>query len=130
MTLKAAIIHNGKVLLLHSTASHQRWEFPGGIVNINESFSNGLTREVQEETTLAITIGDPIGVWDEWRNGFRFLDGSVHDVRVVEIIYQCTIGKGSIKLSEEHSEYTWTAKDDLLKLSMFPLQREAVTKIL
>jgi len=130
VTLKAVLFSNNKVLLLHSTASHSRWELPGGIVNIDESFAHGLIREVQEETTLKVEIGDPVAAWDEWRNNFRFKDGSVHNVRVVEIIYRCRHDDGTISLGDEHSEYRWVAKEQLSQLSMFPPQQDAVLQYL
>jgi len=131
ISLKAAIIRdNNTILLLRSTAPHKHWEMPGGIVNMNETFSDGLTREVKEETAMRFIIGDLIFVWDYWYKNFRLKDGSIHDVRVVEIIYHCQPLINDITLSEEHSEYIWAPKEKLNDLPMFSCQRQAALDIL
>lgn len=130
VSLKAAIVREGKVLLLHSTADHKYWEFPGGILNMDENFMDGLAREVMEETTLKIHIGDVLGVSDDWRRGFKFRDGSIRDARVVEIMYRCSALSDGIVLSEEHNESKWVTPEDIRTLPMFPEQRGAVSTFL
>lgn len=129
ITLKAAIVHDGKALILRSTADHRNWELPGGLVDIDEDLEAGLKREVLEETTLKVEVTDKIlGVWDGWRTGFRFSDGSVRDIRVIEIIYQCNLVSGDIELSKEHDESRWATPEEMQLLPMFSEQRKAVER--
>lgn len=129
VSAKAAIVRDGKILLLHSTTEHKNWEPPGGIVEMEESFIDGLRREVKEETTLEILVEDPIWASDDWRKNFRFRDGAVRDVRVVEIIYRCGAVSNSIVLGEEHNEYAWVGPEEMDVLAMFPYQREPLKKL-
>ena len=111
------------MLLLRSTAPHKQWELPGGLINMDESFAEGLIREFKEETTLDVTVGDPIWASDDWRKNFKFNDGSVRDARVVEVMYLCTmLSEKDIVLSDEHSEYKWATSDDVDSLPMFLYQ--------
>ncbi|KRE52049.1 NUDIX hydrolase [Paenibacillus sp. Soil724D2] len=41
-------VHNNKILL-HTTPEHDYWVLPGGRVEFNESTSDGIVREIQEE---------------------------------------------------------------------------------
>jgi len=130
LSVKAIILESGKALLLHSTDAHLHWELPGGLVDLRENLEDGLKREVREETTLEIEIGKILGVGDMWRLGFRFKDGTVRDIRVIEIIYQCRKLSESIALSKEHDKYRWATKDDMASLQMFPQHQSAAENAL
>lgn len=51
----AAVIHDGKILLLRTKSSGKYW-FPGGGINIDETLEAGMKREVKEETGIEIEV--------------------------------------------------------------------------
>ncbi|MFN8411845.1 MAG: NUDIX domain-containing protein [Anaerolineales bacterium] len=54
----AAIIKNGKILLVHHRSAHESyWTLPGGGVEGNETYEQAALREVKEETGLDVVIG-------------------------------------------------------------------------
>ena len=116
---KALIIHNGKVLLLREAVTNPegtkagKYMHPGGRVNPGEPFADGLRREIQEETGLDVTIGDPIFV-GEW---FPVIHEIPH--HIVCTFFVCTPkGQPSIRLSEEHDKYLWVGPNDFAQLDI------------
>ncbi|WP_244886861.1 NUDIX hydrolase [Rossellomorea vietnamensis] len=59
--VKAVIIQNGKILLMHSNRGD--YKFPGGGVEEDESLSAALIREVAEETGyIHCHVKEPVGI--------------------------------------------------------------------
>jgi ADP-ribose pyrophosphatase YjhB (NUDIX family) len=52
---KCLVLFNDKMLLVRPSYSHRRWTIPGGQVKKNESFSDAATRELLEETGVAVS---------------------------------------------------------------------------
>lgn len=106
ITQKAIVISSDhKVLLLQN--SDGSWELPGGRLNVNESWEEGLRREVFEETGLDnFTICGVAGVgnWKSSRNnGLRY-----------GVFFCCSVdGVFVPRLSHEHSAYLWIKECDL-----------------
>ncbi|MFN8196508.1 MAG: NUDIX hydrolase [Nocardioidaceae bacterium] len=48
----------GQVLLVHQAHGEGRWGFPGGVVNLAESFEACAVRELFEETGIAVAEED------------------------------------------------------------------------
>jgi 8-oxo-dGTP pyrophosphatase MutT (NUDIX family) len=71
------------------------WDFPGGHIHEDEDEIVGLKREVKEETTL--DIASPVQVHQQGRIKF----------------YKTRQYNGTIKLSEEHTEYKWVTIEEL-----------------
>ncbi len=117
---KALVVEANKLLVLEAVPDIQtgqsKWELPGGLLELDESLSEGLLREVREETGLSVVIGRTMSVWDYWTPGFEVQDGRILDVKVIGIAFQCQRIGGDIQLSDEHSQFAWMTRDELVNL--------------
>ncbi len=59
----AVIDDNGRILLIQR-ADNKLWAMPGGALEVNETPSEGVLREVLEETGVAAEIVDLVGLHD------------------------------------------------------------------
>jgi 8-oxo-dGTP diphosphatase len=108
----AIIIHQEKVLAARRGESMdlpEKWEFPGGKVDEDESPEQCLIREIKEELNMEIEI--------------LFELASVqysYPTKTIQLLPFCAnwIG-GKIKLLE-HSEIRWLGKNELLSLDWAP----------
>jgi molecular chaperone GrpE len=117
---KAVILKEGKVLLLKRASGHIRsagmYDFPGGAVERGEKISDGLKREVKEETGLEVEVRQVISVADSEKE--YSLDGK--GGKMTKVFTKC-IGflayykSGEIRLSDEHQSYEWLSVDDAIK---------------
>jgi len=62
VSVSALIFEGERVLLAHRRAIDW-WNLPGGAVDAGETVSEGLRREVREETGLEIEVGQLVGVY-------------------------------------------------------------------
>ncbi len=63
-TVAAAVIRNGERILLARRSIGStlagKWEFPGGKVEENETVGDCLRRELQEELSVTVQVGEPL----------------------------------------------------------------------
>ncbi|NMO02067.1 NUDIX domain-containing protein [Gordonia sp. TBRC 11910] len=60
----AAIVREGRLLLAQRSYPEEvagLWELPGGKVEDGESIASALQREIAEELTVRIEVGEPVG---------------------------------------------------------------------
>ena len=98
-----------------------KWEVGGGRINPGTPLLENLKREVMEETGLEIT-GEPklIAAQD-------ILRPTKHIVRLTYIGY----GDGEVKLSEEHTDYKWLNREELIKIEpVDPVLKEVLEKFI
>lgn len=91
----------GRVLLIRRRDNHQ-WEAPGGVLEIGESFEEGVVREVFEETGFWVEVDRLTGVYKNLAKG------------VVALVYRCRVTEGSQRLSEETAEVVWLPINDAI----------------
>jgi 8-oxo-dGTP diphosphatase len=104
---------SGRVLLSRRVDSGW-WNLPGGGVEPWESVSEGVVREVREETGLEVEAGRLIGVYSKPQK---------HEVVVV---FECQIKGGTITSTEEADHHEWFAPDALPTENFLPKHRERV----
>ena len=78
-----------------------KWEFPGGKVENDETFSEALLREIKEELNININIKEKIA--EE-----KYKDDKID---IVLHYYLCSLESGTMELNE-HENYAWVEKKD------------------
>jgi len=105
--MKAFVVYDGKVLILREADTYRdgtnkgKYDVVGGKVKPGERFSEGLKREVKEETGLDIKIGKPFHV-EEWRPVVRG-----EPFHIVATFFECFADSDVVALSEDHDHYLW-----------------------
>ena len=102
----AAVIKKDNLFLIANRSfkanSSGLWEFPGGKVEEKETFVSALIREIEEELSLKIQVGDKITSFDLKASDKHL---SVH-------YFYALILSGQITLNV-HSEFKWVERDQL-----------------
>jgi ADP-ribose pyrophosphatase YjhB (NUDIX family) len=71
------------------------WEPPGGVLELSESVTAGLAREVAEETGLRVEAETLTGVYKNIARG------------IVALVFRCRVVGGTPTTSEEAAEIAW-----------------------
>lgn len=127
---KAAIVHNGKVLILREAHTYDegsqlgKYGLPGGRINPDESFFDALAREVAEETGLKVKPIKPLYVGEWWPD----IKGVSN--HIVAIFVLCEAQSDKVRLSEEHDHFEWIDISDCNKYSfMQPDDKVVITAL-
>ena len=102
----AAVIKKNDLFLIANRSfednSQGIWEFPGGKVEENETFNSALMREIKEELSLNIKVGNMIAT----------IDLNKTDKNIYVHYYYAIIVSGQISLNV-HSEFKWVSHTQL-----------------
>lgn len=104
--------NNGEMLIVKrhpkSKTDPEMWELPGGKVENGEHFADALVREIKEETNLDVNVGD-------------FCEAVQNDYmhkRTVQLMMYLEDGEGSVKISDEHTEFMWASMEKIKTLEI------------
>ncbi|WP_265111100.1 NUDIX hydrolase [Halosolutus halophilus] len=125
-SVRGLIENEGRVLLIKQRTpdGSDVWEVPGGRALIGEDPRDAVVREVREETSLEITVGDPIDVysytWDGRAKG------------VVATVFECEVVDGTVDISNTPEDesiigFDWVTRTRVDSLPMLPELREIIT---
>lgn len=88
LAVRAIILRDDRLLLVNAWKGRTHlWCAPGGGVELHQSLTEALAREVREETGLEIAVGQPCLV-----NEFHDPHGTFHQV---DIYFRCRITGGA-----------------------------------
>ncbi|MCE6950180.1 NUDIX hydrolase [Cereibacter sphaeroides] len=92
LAARALILHENRLLLVNAWPEglSDLWCAPGGGVEAGTSLPENLAREVEEETGLVVSVGDPCLV-----NEFHDPDSGFHQV---DIYFRCAIASGILSI--------------------------------
>lgn len=102
----AVIFDRRRRLLLQQRSDGGQWGLPGGSVEIGESVSQAVIREVREETGLEVGVRRLIGVYSEPdRQIVRYPDGNVW--HYVNLCFECVVRGGQLTTCDETLALRW-----------------------
>ncbi|HEX5408054.1 MAG TPA: NUDIX domain-containing protein [Pseudonocardiaceae bacterium] len=104
----AGIVVNGedKVLVIRRR-DNGHWEPPGGILELDETFQEGVRREVHEETGIWVKVERLTGIYKNMKRG------------IVALVFRCAAEGGVTTSTNESSEVKWMDLERV-KQSMAP----------
>ncbi len=114
--VKSLIERDGEYLFIATRAGDRKfWTLPGGRVEFGEKPLEALRREVMEEVSVEVEIGEPLGM-------YTFLYGEPKK-QVVLTVFNCSIEEGKIDIDsnpadENIVEYGWFTREELDDLAL------------
>jgi mutator protein MutT len=98
----AGIVVNdeGHVLVIRRR-DNNHWEPPGGILELDETFEEGVRREVHEETGVWVTVERLTGVYKNMTRG------------IVALVFRCVPKSGNVTTTDESRDVRWMDVDDV-----------------
>lgn len=111
--VRAFILSEHKVLLIREDADGGRWTLPGGWADVNESPSESVIREVEEESGYIVEPKQLLAVFDRDRQGHT----PVFPYHVYKMFFHCEIKGGAPRQTSESSESCFCEIDVLPELS-------------
>ena len=95
---------HGRALLIQRADNH-RWEPPGGVLELGESITDGVRREVHEETGLDV---EPVALTGVYKNMNR---------GIVALVFRCKITGGDLTTTDEASAFRWASDAEVADLA-------------
>jgi 8-oxo-dGTP diphosphatase len=110
---KAVIRRGDKYLLIRRLPGAkyfpEYWDFPGGKFEAGEEPRTSIEREITEETGLTANALDVVGTHE------LDLDGAGSPTHRFTI-YETESFFGEVRIDQEHTDYRWMTKDEILNL--------------
>jgi ADP-ribose pyrophosphatase YjhB (NUDIX family) len=111
--VRACIFRKNEVLLVSEMIDGNRWTFPGGFADVNETPSEAAEREVQEEAGFVVKAAKLAGVYDrDKRGGTR-----PYPYHIYKLLFICEITGRCEKSNLETGDPQWFPIDALPELS-------------
>ncbi|NMI00864.1 NUDIX hydrolase [Pseudonocardia acidicola] len=95
-----AVRDDGRVLVVQRR-DNGRWEAPGGVLELDETFEAGVRREVAEETGVTVEVERLTGVYKNLTRG------------VVALVYRCRPVAGEPHPTDESQRVEWWTADQV-----------------
>ncbi|WP_328594817.1 NUDIX hydrolase [Actinomadura macrotermitis] len=97
----AGVVVDGDKALLVQRRDNAHWEPPGGVLEVAETITDGLVREVREETGLTV---EPIALTGVYKNMTR---------GIVALVFRCRSVAGNLLTNDEVKSFHWATKDEV-----------------
>ena len=109
-----------RVLLIRRT-DNSLWALPGGAIELGETVSAAVVREVREETGIDVEVAGLVGIYSDPKHIVAFDDGEVR--QQFSLCFRARPIGGTLRVSSESSEVEWVDSAEIASLDMHPAQR-------
>lgn len=101
VSVAGIVVRDDDRVLVIRRDDNGRWEVPGGVLELDESFEDGVRREVLEETGLKVTVQCLTGVYKNLSQG------------IVALVYRCCPADGDAHPTSEAREVRWMTTEQV-----------------
>lgn len=101
VSVAAAVVDGGGRVLAIRRRDNGHWEPPGGVLELDETVTEGLVREVLEETGVNVKPEALTGVYKNMARG------------IVALVFRCRVVDGRPAPTPETAEVAWLPADRL-----------------
>jgi 8-oxo-dGTP diphosphatase len=101
VSVAGIVVRDDDRVLVIRRDDNGHWEAPGGVLELNESFEDGVRREVLEETGLNVTVQRLTGVYKNLTHG------------IVALVYRCRPADGDTRPTAEAREVRWMTREEV-----------------
>ncbi|MGH3876518.1 MAG: NUDIX hydrolase [Actinophytocola sp.] len=95
VSVAGIVVDDQDRVLLIQRRDNGNWEPPGGVLELGETFEEGVKREVLEETGVLVEVDRLTGVYKNMRRG------------VVALVFRCSQVAGSPRETAEAASVAW-----------------------
>ncbi len=122
----AIIIERDRVVLVkrgHAPLLGE-WSIPGGVLEVGETLREAVVREAKEETGLAVTPDELLGVYDRL---IRDDEGRTR-YHYVLIDFLCRQVSGGLLAADDAADVQWFTQEELKGVSLAPETLDVILK--
>ncbi|WP_194835945.1 NUDIX hydrolase [Nocardia sp. XZ_19_369] len=101
VSVSGIVVDTDDRVLVIRRADNGHWEAPGGVLELDESFEDGVRREVAEETGLDVSVDRLTGVYKNLEGG------------IVALVFRCTARAGKPHPTAEAVDVQWMSATDV-----------------
>ncbi|MBW0105244.1 NUDIX hydrolase [Pseudonocardia sp. KRD291] len=91
---------DGRILVIQRR-DNSHWEPPGGVLELGETFEQGVRREVVEETGIDVEVERLTGAYKNLSRG------------IVALVFRCRPAGGEATTSDESRRVDWLTPDEV-----------------
>jgi len=117
VSVAGIVVDNSGQVLVIRRRDNGHWEPPGGVLEIGESFEDGVRREIHEETGITVSVDRLTGAYKNMNRA------------VVALVFRCTPLDERPQETDEASSVRWADPAEIVDL-MDPAYAVRVTDAL
>lgn len=101
VSVAGIVVNDAGQVLAIQRRDNNRWEPPGGVLEIDESPEEGVVREVLEETGIQVTVNQLSGVYKNMSRG------------IVSLVFHCQPIAGYECVTDESRDVRWISLSEV-----------------
>ena len=102
VSVAGIVVDSSDRVLMIKRRDNGNWEPPGGVLELDETFEDGVRREVKEETGVDVEVSQLTGVYKNMSRG------------IVAMVFRCSPLGGTPRPTDESTAVQWLPRDEAL----------------
>lgn len=104
VSVAGIVIDDQDRVLVIRRRDNDKWEPPGGVLELGETFHEGVRREVLEETGVSVSVQRLTGVYKNMARG------------IVALVFRCAPDNPAVERTAEAAEIMWMTRDEVAQV--------------